>query len=102
MHRSTVAIALGTVIVLLSLTVSFSFQWVTANTQGPITYSQRGAGLPLQYVIFEVASPVGPSSYFKVDAFYLLVDFLVWVALAYGALLLLNLPKRRDASAPTA
>jgi len=93
MQRSTMAIAAGTVMLLLSLTVSFSYQWVTANSQGPITYSAKGAGLPLQYVIFELASPVGPSSYFKVDVLSLIVDFLVWVCLAYGALYLLKLPK---------
>ena len=100
MQRSTIAIAVGTAILLLSLTVSFNYEWATANSQGPITYSQRGAGLPLQYVNFEVASPVGPSSYFKVDAVYLIVDFLVWVGLAYAALYLANVP-RREVIAPS-
>lgn len=102
MQRSTIAIAVGVVILLLSLTVSFSYQWVTSNLQGPITYSEKGAGLPLQFVIFEVASPVGPSSFFKVDALYLVVDFLVWVCVAYGALYLLDLPKRKEGVVPGA
>jgi hypothetical protein len=96
MHRITLAIASGVVILLLSLTVAFSYQWVTANTQGSITYSEKGAGLPFQSVQFEVASPVGPSSYFKVDPFLLVVDFLVWACLAYGVLYLLNLPRRNE------
>ncbi len=102
MQRSTIAIAAGAVILLLSLSVSFSYQWVTSNSRGPITYSEKGAGLPLQFVLFEVASPVGPSSFFKVNAFYLIVDFLVWVCLAYGALYLINLPKRKEGAVPGA
>lgn len=102
MQRSTIAIAAGAVILLLSMTISFSYQWVTSNSQGPITYSEKGAGLPFQFVLFEVASPVGPSSFFKVDAFYLIVDFLVWVCVAYGALYLLNLPKRKEGAMPGA
>jgi hypothetical protein len=96
MQRGTISIVAAIVIVLLSLTVSFSYQWVTANTQGPITYSEKGEGLPFQYVIYEVASPVGTSSHFKVDPFFLVVDFLVWACVAYGALYALKLPRRKD------
>jgi hypothetical protein len=101
MRRTTIALALGAIILLLSLTVSSSYQWATANLQGTIVYSERGVGFPLQFVLYEVASPVGPSSYFKVDPFYLIADLLVWVILAYGALYLLNLPKRREVVAPS-
>jgi len=83
----------------VSLTVSSQYDWVTSNLQGPITYVVRGEGLPLQFVLVQVSSPVGPSSFTKVDPLFLIVDFLVWAFVAYGALYLLKLP-RQDAAKP--
>jgi hypothetical protein len=84
-----------------SLGASFQGRWATSNSQGPITYTVREAGLPLQYVILEVSSPVGPSSFFKVDLLLLVSDFVIWACLAYGILYLLRLPKKAVAPVQT-
>ena len=93
MKRSTISVIAAVVILLGSLAVSTQFEWVASNSQGPITYTVRGAGLPLQFIQSEVGSPVGASSYFKVDAAYLAVDFLVWALVAFLVLHLLKIPK---------
>ena len=94
MQRSTISILIALVLVLVSLGASYQTKWVTSNSQGPITYTVREAGLPLQYVLFEVSSPVGPSSYFKVDLLLLVVDFAIWACLAYGILYVMKVPKK--------
>ena len=100
MQRSTISILLGISLLILGLGASFQTQWVTSNSQGPITYTVREAGLPLQWILFEVSSPVGPSSYFKLDPLLMAVDLVIWACVAYGALYLLKLP-RSAAKAPT-
>ncbi|HVP24092.1 MAG TPA: hypothetical protein VMS77_09310 [Conexivisphaerales archaeon] len=97
MDRETLSVIAGLVVLMLSLGASSTYAWVTSNSQGPITYSVRELGLPLPYVLFELSSPVGPSSYFKLDPLLLLVDLAIWTVIAYAALYFLKMPRRAPA-----
>jgi len=86
MNRTLEATVVGVAVLLATLAFSYQYQWNATNSNGLVTYDMRAAGLPLQYLQFEVSSPVGPSSYFKVDTFSFVLDLLVWVGVAYVGL----------------
>ncbi len=93
LQRSTISVLLAILLTVICLGVSFQSQWATSNSQGLITYTVREAGLPFQWMLFEVSSPVGPSSFFKVDPVLLVIDFVIWACVTYGVLYVLKLPR---------
>jgi hypothetical protein len=78
--RESLKVLLGGLALLLgSLAYGYQYVWNAVNTNGEIAYQVWAAGLPLQYVEAELSSPVGASSYVRVDPVWLVLDLVFWM-----------------------
>jgi uncharacterized membrane protein len=92
--RLHVALLISLILLLVSLAYSYEYTWETQNSTGKIAYVNKAAGLPLQFLTIEVSSPVGPSSFVKVDPLLTIINVLFWFLVAYGLTTVFSLKKR--------